>query len=197
MQHNLLVHQGAEIFLVCTKKSPHVRICHTYVTEPHKSENNAAVTQCLVRHGNVWGVTVRMVYKALSLHTYGVFFLSIAYQGDMNDVSFASMAYVLCMDYAPCVAVALPLRRCCPVKYFAALHGYLLRQHDDPRQKTNIFVCSHSFHSHGPVSDWGCCWISGMTAYGARRSDSVDATDLFPLSLVLPERGFFRGIILF
>ena len=86
---------------------------------------------------------VRMVYKALYLCTYGILFLSIAYQLCMNGVHFASMAYrgvctayELCTDYAPCAAVALPLRRCCVVEYFAALHEYLLRQHDDHRQKT-------------------------------------------------------------
>ena len=36
-----------------------------------------------------------------------------------------------------------------------------------------------------------------MTADGARRSGSVDATDIFPLPLVLPGRGFFGGIMLF
>ena len=55
------------------------------------------------------------------------------------------VAYVLRTDYAPCAAVALPLRRCCVVEYFAALHEYLLRQHDDRRQ--NILSCLFSFFS--------------------------------------------------
>ena len=36
-----------------------------------------------------------------------------------------------------------------------------------------------------------------MRACGVRMSGLVDATDLFPLSLVLPGRGFFEGIMLF
>ena len=83
-----------------------------------------------------------MVYKALVLCTYGVFVLSIAYQVRMNGVYFASMAYCgVCTAYelrtgcAPCAALALPLRRCCVVEYFSALHEYLLCQHDDRRQK--------------------------------------------------------------
>ena len=83
-----------------------------------------------------------MVYKALSLHT-----LSIAYQVRMNGVYFASIAYCgvctayeLRTDYAPCAAMALSLRRCCDVEYFAALQEYLLRQHDDHRQKTCILL---------------------------------------------------------
>ena len=37
--------------------------------------------------------------------------------------------------------------RCCVVEYFAALHEYLLRQHDDRRQKTYTFSCLFSFFS--------------------------------------------------
>ena len=66
-----------------------------------------------------------MAYKALSLRPYGVLFLSIAYQVRMNGLYFASMAYLgvctayeLCTEYAPCAAVALPMRRCCVVEYF-------------------------------------------------------------------------------
>ena len=36
-----------------------------------------------------------------------------------------------------------------------------------------------------------------MRAGGARRSGLMDATDLFPLPLVLPGSGFFGGIMLF
>ena len=70
-----------------------------------------------------------MAYKALSLRTYGVLFLFIAYQLRMNGVYLASMAYrgvctayELRTDYTPSAAVALPLRRCCIVRYFTALH---------------------------------------------------------------------------
>ena len=112
-----------------------------------------------------------MAYKALLLHTYGIFFLSIAYQVHMNGVYFASMvhrgvctAFEQRTDYAPCAAMALPLRRCCVVEYFAALHEYLLRQHDDRRQKTYILLFVLILFI---VSDSGCCWISGMTADGA------------------------------
>ena len=48
------------------------------------------------------------------------------------------VAYLLCIDYAPCAAVALPLLWCCVVEYFVALHEFLLRQHDDRRQNTYI-----------------------------------------------------------
>ena len=43
-------------------------------------------------------------------------------------------------DYAPCSAMTLPLRRRCVVEYFAALHEYLLRQHDDHRHKRYILL---------------------------------------------------------
>ena len=107
------------------------------------------------------------------------------------------VVYVLHQNCVGTTHLALHRHCSCVVEYFAALHDYLLRQHDNHRQKMYSFVCSHSFNSHGPVSDSGCCWISGMTADGARKSGSVDATDLFPLPLVLPGRGFFGGIMLF
>ena len=44
-----------------------------------------------------------------------VYFASMAYRG-------LCTAYELRMDYAHCAPVALPLRRCCFVEYFAALH---------------------------------------------------------------------------
>ena len=94
-----------------------------------------------------------MAYKALSLRTYGVLFLSIAYQVRMNGVYLyrgVCTAYELHTDYAPCAAVALPLRRCCVVEYFAALHEYLLYVNTTIVGKRHIFSCSHSFHSHGP-----------------------------------------------
>ena len=62
------------------------------------------------------------------------------------------MAYIFCfygllwrMYYVRTMHLALPLRRCCVVEYFAALHEYLLCQHDDRRQQTYIllFVLIH------------------------------------------------------
>ena len=74
---------------------------------------------------------IRREYKALSMRTYGVLFLSIAYHVHMNGVYFASMAYVLCTNCVRTTHLALLWRcRCVGVKY--------LQQHDDRRQKTYI-----------------------------------------------------------
>ena len=136
-------------FLVCTKKvAAHTQqfwyayIRHTYAakaktTQQWRSKNVAWSLGTPWEHVRC-NCGICMAYKVLSLRTYGVLFLSIAYEWR---------------------CVLLRCRIICSIAWVPNMSRWR------SLGKRHIFSCLFSsFHSHGPVSDSGCCCISGMTA---------------------------------